>query len=70
MIKTLFTILIGCIVFAPCLLLFNESGNILPNLFGLLYCLILYTCRGTKVAKTAIYWVNNANKNIESWLPK
>lgn len=70
MIKTILTMIVACIVFFPCLLIFNESGNFLPNLGGFLYCAILYIALRTKVGKTALYWLENANKNIEYWLFK
>lgn len=66
--RTLLTLLVGMIAVSPCLLIFNENGNIMPNLLGFSYLVILYIVRHTKVAKWAIKQVIQANKNIERWL--
>jgi hypothetical protein len=70
MIKAFFTMIVGCVLFLPCLLLFNESGNFTPNLAGLLYVVVLCILSHTKVGKTAIYKVLKANKTIEDKLIK
>ena len=70
MIKAFFTMIVGCVLLLPCLLLFNESGNFTPNLAGFLYVVVLCTLSHTKVGKTAICKVLKANKTIEDKLIK
>ena len=62
--------IIAGIVFLPCFLIVNDSGNFLPNLLGFLYALILYISKDTKVAKKAINHVIQANKDIDLWMSK
>ena len=68
--RVILCVFVGMVVFAPCLLIFNESDSFLPNLGGFLYAMILYMRRHTKVAKIACNWVQIANKDIERWIAK
>lgn len=68
--RVILGVFVGMVVFAPCLLIFNESDSFLPNLIGFLYVMILYMVRHTKVAKIACNWVQKANKDIERWMLK
>lgn len=68
--RTIATMIVGMVVLFPCLLIFNESGNILPNLAGFIYIAILYIIGRTKVGKKAIYEVIRANKKIEDYITK
>lgn len=68
--RTIVTMIVGMVVLFPCLLIFNESGNILPNLGGFLYVAILCIVGRTKVGKWALSEVIQANKRIEDYITK
>ena len=62
--KAILTYIGAMIVLAPCLLVFNESNTILPNLIGLTYIIVLFIVLRGKVAKKAYKALLNANKTF------
>lgn len=65
MIRVMFVMIVSMVVISPCLLIFNESGNFLPNFVGFLWIVVLCIIGRTKVGKLAIREVEKANKLIE-----
>lgn len=63
--RTIITIICVYLVFLPCLLIFNESDTILPNLGGFIYMAILFIIGRTKVGKIALIEVKKLNEVIE-----
>lgn len=45
------TIIIATLICLPCLAVLNESESVLPNLFGLVYVLILFALSRTNAGK-------------------
>lgn len=62
--KAILTYIGAMIVLAPCLLVFNESNTILPNLIGFAYIGILLIVFRGKVAKKAYKALINANNSL------
>lgn len=51
----------------PCVLIFNESNTIIPNLIGILYFILLTSlCKFTKIGK----WIHKRNNDINKFLNK
>ena len=49
--KSILILLIGLIIMSPCLLMLNDSGNILPNIIGFIYTLVLCVLGSKQWAK-------------------
>lgn len=62
--KAILTYIGAMIVLAPCLLVFNESNTILPNLIGFCYMGILLIVFRGKVAKKAYKALIKANNSL------
>ena len=62
--KAILTYIGAMIVLAPCLLVFNESNTILPNLIGFCYMGILLIVFRGKVAKKAHEALIKANNSL------
>lgn len=62
--KAILTYIGAMIVLAPCLLVFNESNTILPNLIGFAYIGILLIVFRGKVAKKAYKALIKANNSL------
>jgi hypothetical protein len=62
--KAILTYIGAMIVLAPCLLVFNESSTILPNLIGFTYIGILFIALRGKVAKKAYKVLIKANNSL------
>lgn len=62
--KAILTYIGAMIVLAPCLLVFNESNTILPNLIGFAYIGILLIVFRGKVAKKAYKTLIKANNSL------
>lgn len=62
--KAILTYIGAMIVLAPCLLVFNESNTILPNLIGFAYISILLIVFRGKVAKKAYKALIKANNSL------
>jgi EamA domain-containing membrane protein RarD len=62
--KAILTYIGAMIVLAPCLLVFNESSTILPNLIGFCYISILLIIFRGKVAKKAYKALIKANNSL------
>jgi hypothetical protein len=62
--KAILTYIGAMIVLAPCLLVFNESNTILPNLIGFAYMGILFIILRGKVAKKAYKALTKANNSL------
>ena len=62
--KAILTYIGAMIVLAPCLLVFNESNTILPNLIGFAYIGILFIVSRGKVAKKAYKALIKANNSL------
>lgn len=60
--SAIFVYLVAIIVSLPCFLIFNESGNFLPNLMGFTYIGVLFITFRGKVAKKAYKALIKANK--------
>ena len=52
------------VILTPCLLIFNESNTILPNLIGFTYVGILFIVFRGKVAKKAYKALIKANNSL------
>lgn len=62
--KAILTYIGAMIVLAPCLLVFNESNTILPNLIGFCYIGILFVVLRGKIAKKAYKALTKANNSL------
>lgn len=62
--KAIFTYLVAILILLPCLLIFNESSTILPNLIGFGYIGILFITFRGKVAKKAYKALIKANDSL------
>ena len=51
-IQTIATIIIGVIVAFPCIMIFNDNDNFLPNIIGMAYLAgLIAFCKYTKLGK-------------------
>ena len=62
--KAILTYIGAMLVLAPCLLVFNESNTILPNLIGFCHIGILLIVFRGKVAKKAYKALIKANNSL------
>ena len=62
-------IIIAVVLLLPCLLVFNESYTIIPNLVGLAYMLLLVILSKTKVGKAFSKRIERINdKLLKDWI--
>ena len=66
--KDIIILLIGLIIMSPCLLMLNDSGNILPNIIGFVYTLALCVLGSKQWAKHLFIKFLRAFKTIEGYL--
>lgn len=62
--KALFTYFVTILLLLPCVLVFNESNTILPNLIGFTYVGIIVIVLRGKVAKKAYKALIKANNSL------
>lgn len=64
------TLIITTLICLPCLAVLNENESVLPNLFGLVYILILFALSRTKVGKKFCERLYNETEKINEILFK
>lgn len=69
-IKIVLTYIIAVCVFFPLLAIFNNSDNLLVNLAGFAYLMILCIIGHTKVGKMGLKYLSDASNKIDEWLGK
>lgn len=62
--KNIFYHLLTVLLLLPVAALFSEGESILPNIFGLCYCLLLYALSYTKIGKHIIKQIIKANEDL------
>ena len=62
--KSIIVYIVTMVILTPCLLIFNESNTILPNLIGFAYIGILLIVFRGKVAKKAYKALIKANNSL------
>lgn len=64
------TLILSTILLLPCLAVLNESESILPNLFGLVYILILFALSRTNAGKKFCNRLYNETEKLNEILFK
>lgn len=64
------TLILSTILLLPCLAVLNESESVLPNLFGLVYILILFALSRTNAGKKFCNRLYNETEKLNEILFK
>lgn len=61
--KAIVTLIVGTIVLFPCMMIFNESDSLLPNLFGIIYIgILILVGKYTKLGNWCVKKIDETNE--------